>query len=167
MTIIKKVKKRRILSPSSILVGLLLLLAACEDVRLHAFRELQGEWYATDTLEYEYFNSSDGADHDAAVQLRCSSAYPVRELWLRVEYTVADVCRADTICCEIFDSLGRQQGSSVGLLYQTSHAAGVYSVEPGDTAIFKVTHLMDTPVNGVTDVGLKVCGRGRHLFSGN
>jgi hypothetical protein len=26
---------------------------------------------------------------------------------------------------------------------------------------------MDGPVKGVADVGIKVCGRGRHLFSGN
>lgn len=165
MTIIEKVKKRRILiSPSSILVGFLLLFAACDDVRLHAFRELQGEWLATDTLEYSYFNSSDDARHEAFLQLRCSSFYPVRELWLRIEHVTADVRRVDTVCCEVYDSLGRQQGTSVGLLRQTSHAAGVYSVQPGDTAIIKVTHLMNGAVSGVTDVGVKVCGRGRRLF---
>ena len=167
MTIIKKVKRGRILSPSSLLIGLLLLFAACDDVRLHAFRELQGEWAATDTLEYDYINYSDAATHDVSVQLRCSSSYPVRELWLRVEYAVPDVRRVDTLCCEVYDSLGRQQGSSVGLLYQTSHTLGTYNVQPGDTAVIKVTHLMDGSVTGVADVGIKVCGRGRHQFSGN
>ena len=167
MTIIKKVKRERILSPSNILIGLLLLLAACDDVRLHAFRELQGEWAATDTLEYDYINNSDTAAHDVSVQLRCSSFYPVRELWLRVEYAARDAHRVDTLCCEVYDSLGRQQGSSVGLLYQTSHTLGTYDVQPGDTAVIKVTHLMDGSVTGVADVGVKVCGRGRHQFSGN
>lgn len=165
MTIIEKVEKRRILIiPSSILIGFLLLFAACDDVRMHAFRELQGEWSATDTLEYSYFNSSDVALHEAFLQLRCSSSYPVRELWLRIEHVAADVRRVDTVCCEVFDSLGSQQGSSVGLLRQTSHAVGVYSVQPGDTAVIKVTHLMSDAVRGVTDVGIKICGRGRRLF---
>jgi gliding motility-associated lipoprotein GldH len=167
MTIIKKVKRGKILSPSNLLIGLLLLFAACDDVRLHAFRELHGEWAATDTLEYEYFNNSDGGAHDVSVQLRCSSSYPVRELWLRVECVARDAHQVDTLCCEVFDSLGRQQGTSVGLLYQTSHALGVCNVSPGDTAIIKVTHLMDGSVSGVSDIGVKVCGRGRHLFSGN
>lgn len=167
MTAIKKVKKRRILSPSNLLVGLMLLLAACDDVRLHTFRELQGEWFATDTLKYEYVNLAEGDAHDATVQLRCSSSYPVRQLWLRVEYSAPGTHMVDTLCCEVFDSLGRQQGSSAGLLYQTSYTLGTYNLQSGDTAIFKVTHLMNGPVSGVADVGIKVCGRGRHLFSGN
>ena len=167
MTIIEKVKKRRILSPSSLILGLMLLFAACDDVRLHTFRELQGEWVATDTLKYDYINYSNVAEHEVFVQLRCSSSYPVRELWLRVEYAVPEVHQVDTLCCEVYDSLGRQQGSSVGLLYQTSHALGIYNVQPGDTATIKITHLMDGSVAGVADVGIKVCGRGQHLFSGN
>lgn len=154
------------LKPSSFLLGLLLL-AACDNVRLHAFRELQGEWRATDTLEFKYSNLSADAFHDVYVQLRCSSSYPVRELWLRVECATAGAVAVDTVCCEIYDSLGRQQGTSVGLLYQTSHVAGVYGVQPGDTATVKVTHLMNSSVKGVADVGIKICGRGRHLSSEN
>ena len=167
MTIIEKVKREIILSPNSLLLGLMLLFAACDDVRLHAFHELQGKWCATDTLEYKYYNSSVETAHDVSVQFRCTSSYPVRELWLRVEYVSSAVHQVDTVCCEIFDSLGRQKGSSVGLLHQTSHSLGMYNVQTGDTAIIKLTHLMDSDVNGVADVGIKVCGRGRHLSSEN
>ena len=167
MTIIEKVKKRRILKPSNLLLVLLLLFAACDDVRLHTFHELQREWQAEDTLEYIYFNLSSDAPHELEVQLRCSSSYPVRELWLRVECASAGRLSVDTLCCEIYDSLGRQQGASVGLLRQTSHDAGQHFMQPDDTTRIKVTHLMGGAVKGVADVGVKVCGRGRRLSSGN
>ena len=167
MTIIEKVKKERILKPSNILLALLILFAACDDVRLHTFRELQGEWSATDTLRYDYFNPTKETDFAVEVQLRCAASYPVRELWLRVECTSAGRLSVDTLYCEIYDSLGRQQGSSVGLLRQTSHDAGLHFMQPDDTTRIKVTHLMDGAVKGVADVGVKVCGRGRHLSSRN
>ena len=167
MTIIEKVKKGRILKPSNLLLVLLLLFAACDDVRLHTFHELQREWQAEDTLEYIYFNLSSDAPHELEVQLRCSSSYPVRELWLRVECLSANVHSVDTLCCEIYDSLGRQQGSGAGLLRQTSHKVGMRSMQPNDTTRIKVTHLMEGTVKGVCDVGVKVCGRGRHLSSEN
>ena len=167
MKIIEKVRKERILKPSNLLLALMLMFAACDDVRLHTFHELQGEWAATDTLRYEYFNSTKDTDFAVELQLRCASSYPVRELWLRVECASAGRHSVDTLCCEIFDSLGRQQGPGVGLLHQTSHDAGLHFMQPDDTARIKVTHLMDGPVKGVADVGIKVCGRGRRLSSGN
>ncbi len=168
MRIIEKVRKKIIPRPSSLLLLMLLMMfAACDDVRLHAFRELQEEWHVTDTLEYKYFNFSEDVAHELFVQLRCSAFYPVRELWLRVETLSGGYHSVDTLCCEIFDSLGRQQGASVGMLHQTSHTLGLHAMQPNDTALIKVTHLMNNPVSGVADVGIKVCGRGRHLFSKN
>lgn len=167
MTIIEKVKKRIILKPSNIILVLMIMFAACDDVRLHTFHELKGEWLATDTLQYKYYNFSNDAAHELFVQLRCSASYPVRELWLCVESLSGGNRSVDTLCCEIYDSLGRQQGASVGLLHQTSYTLGTYNLQPHDTAFIKVTHLMDAPVYGVTDVGIKVCGSGRHRFSGN
>ena len=167
MTIIEKVKREIILSPSSLLLGLMLLFAACDDVRLHTFHALQGEWLPTDTLEYVYVNASSDALHEMEVQLRCSSAYPVRELWLRVECLSCEAHSVDTLCCEIYDSLGRQQGSGAGMLRQTSHKVGLRELQPSDTTHIKVTHLMDSAIEGVCDVGIRVCGRGRHQSSGN
>ena len=167
MTIIEKVKRERILKPSNLLLALLILFAACDDVRLHTFHGLQGEWRATDTLEYVYANASADALHDVEVQLRCSSAYPVRELWLRVECLSGNIHSVDTICCEIYDSLGRQQGSGTGMMRQTSHNVGLRELQPSDTTRIKITHLMDKTIEGVCDVGVRVCGRGRHQSLGN
>ncbi len=167
MTIIEKVKREIILRPSNLLLALMLLFAACDDVRLHTFHVLQGEWQATDTLEYVYANASGDTLHEVEVQLRCSSAYPVRELWLRVECHSGNVHSVDTLCCEIYDSLGRQQGSGAGILRQTTHKLGLRELQPSDTTRIKIAHLMNGAIEGVCDVGIRVCGRGRHQSSGN
>lgn len=164
MKITKKVKKEKTLKPSNLFLGLILLFAACDDVRLHTFREVQNGWLATDTIEYKYINHYNDTLHNICIQLRCTPTYPVRELWLQMELKTNNSYATDTICCEIFDSLGRQQGSSAGLLHQTSHISGTYNIQPGDTATITITHLMNSPVNGVSDIGIKVCGHGRHQF---
>ena len=167
MTITEKVKRERILKPSNLLLALLILFAACDDVRLHTFHGLHGEWLPTDTLEYVYANATTDALHELEVQLRCSSAYPVRELWLRVECLSSAVHSVDTLCCEIYDSLGRQQGSGTGLMRQTSHNVGLRELQPSDTTRIRITHLMDKAIEGVCDVGIRVCGCVRHQSSGN
>ena len=146
----------------------MLLLSGCEDLRFHSFHSLYDEWAATDTLQFSYVNTSRADDPQMLdVELRLEPSFPMRELWLGVQCVNGAAVSFDTVRCEIFDSTGRQNGTGVGVLYQTTHPVGVVDVAPGDTALIKVVHLMDAPVRGVTDVGVKVCGRGQRQFSGN
>ena len=146
----------------------MLLLSGCEDLRFNSFRSLYDEWAATDTLQFSYVNTSRvDASQMLDVELRLEPSFPLRELWLGVQCVSSAGVSLDTVRCEVFDSTGRQNGTGLGLLYQTSHPVGVVDVAPGDTAVIKVVHLMDAPVRGVTDVGVKVCGRGQRQFSGN
>ncbi|MBQ7361445.1 MAG: gliding motility lipoprotein GldH [Bacteroidaceae bacterium] len=149
-------------------IAALLLLTACEDVRFHVFCDVPSEWAATDTLEFSFVNVPN-EQHSLMldVQLRTTSSYPSRELWLAVQRSGACGVVTDTLRCEIFDSLGRQNGTGAGLYHQTSFAVGTMDVAPHDTVSIKVMHLMDEIVCGVADVGVKVCGRGRHQSSEN
>lgn len=155
---------RKILIP----IILFILATGCEDVRLHGFRSLQGGWNVCDTLEYAYC-APDGRDGSFAidVQLRCEASYPYSELWLGVQCVAdsAGLLSADTLRCEIFDSLGRHSGTTGGILYQTAHPLGVRQFPAGDTVRVRLYHLMDCgTVKGVTDAGIKITSLSQHQF---
>lgn len=150
---------------------LLILASACEDVRMHSFQSLQGDWSRFDTLEYACY-APEGRDEAFVVdvQLRCEASYPYRELWLGVQCRADSVeyLSTDTLRCEIFDSLGRHNGTTGGVLYQTSHRLGVLEFPKADTVRVRLYHLMDgESVEGVTDVGIKVTALSRRRFSEN
>lgn len=154
------------LSPNRIILLVAAILsAACEDIRLHTYHSLKDDWSATDTLKYTYAN---GSIRDSIftmdVELRSTSSYPSRQLWMEIQCTTNKVKHApvDTLCCEIFDSLGRQKGTSAGLLHQISVPAGIRNIPPGDTLRINITHLMKEPVRGITDVGIRLCGHVQH-----
>lgn len=150
------------------LIAIVLLMTACENVKLHSFHQINGEWSANDTLEYicDFPVQQEGL-YNVDIELRTTAFYPWRELWIGMVHTGNDttVARTDTIHCEIFNDAGRQKGTSTGVLYQTSHPAGTIHIAPGDTTRLKLFHLMDREVTGVTDVGIKIYGR--HQSSGN
>ena len=101
------------------------------------------------------------------IQLRCEASYPYKELWLGV-LCLADsvgLFSADTLCCEIFDSLGQHRGATNGILYQTTHKLGVRKFPAGDTVRVKLYHIMDCgTVKGVTDAGIKITSLSQHQF---
>lgn len=138
---------------------LLILATSCEDVRLHTFHSLGGEWKATDTLEYIYAPGIKNEPCMIDVQLRSEASYPFSELWIGVQCRAdsAGVLSTDTLRCEIFDSLGRHCGTTGGTLYQTSHQLGVREFPGGDTVRIRLYHLMEgSSVKDITDAGIKV-----------
>ena len=74
---------------------------------------------------------------------------------------------SDTLCCEIFDSLGVHKGSSAGLFYQAQYGLGQIVFSSADTLTVSIAHMMDGDVDGVRSVGVRVERCGRHLSSGN
>ncbi len=150
---------------------LFLFATACEDVRVHSFRSLSGDWSVFDTLQYACCapagrNESFMID----VQLRSKPSYPYRELWLGVQ-CVADssgLLSTDTLRCELFDSLGRHSGTTGGILYQTSHRLGTREFPKADTVRVRLYHLMDCEVvEGIADVGVRITALSQRQFSEN
>ena len=159
------------LSPNKIILLVAVLLsAACEDIRQHSYHSLNGDWEASDTLKYTFANSSvRDSIFTLDVELRSTSSYPSRQLWLGVQrFTDKDtLAPVDTLCCEIYDSLGRQRGTSTGLLHQISIEAGRCKVAPQDTLHINIMHLMNEPVRDITDVGIRVCGHVQRQYAEN
>jgi gliding motility-associated lipoprotein GldH len=167
----EKEKEGMSLSPNKIiLLAALLISAACEDVRLHTYHSLNSDWSAGDTLKYTYINNSvRDSIFTMDVELRSTSSYPSRQLWIGIQrFTDKDTSApVDTLCCEIYDSLGRQKGTSTGLLHQISIEAGSCKVAPQDTLHINIIHLMNEPVRDITDVGIRVCGHVQRQYAEN
>ena len=170
-TTTEKEEERMNLSPNKIILLVAVLLsAACEDIRLHTYHSLSGDWSAADTLKYTYINNSvRDSIFTMDIELRSTSSYPSRQLWIGVQRLTDKNTPApvDTLCCEIYDSLGRQKGTSTGLLHQISIEAGRLKVAPQDTLHINIIHLMNEPVRDITDVGIRVCGHVQHQYAGN
>ena len=138
---------------------LLILATSCEDVRLHTFHSIDGEWKATDTLDYTFAPGIKNEAYMIDVQLRSEASYPFSELWIGVQCRAdsAGVLSTDTLRCEIFDSLGQHRGTTGGTLYQTSHQLGVREIPGGDTVRIRLYHLMESSiVKDITDAGIKI-----------
>lgn len=157
---------RTLLRVSSIL--LMLFLCSCENILYHDFRSVPEKWESGDTISFTICDPISGSHNcNAFVELRCNALYPYKKLWLRARVAGRDGVSIDTICCEIFDSLGRQRGTTAGLLYQTRHKLAPMRLLADDTVTISLTHLMNEGVVGVSDVGIRVEHCGRHLPSEN
>lgn len=147
-----------------------LLVSSCDAVVYHKFETVGDGWRRNDTLMYRIATSPhlSGAC-DAEVELRCTSEYPYKDLWLYVELsTDSSVIECDTLQCFIYDDNGVINGSTAGLLYQMSFSIPVSPVVSEDTLNMRVVHVMaDEPLYGVKDVGIKLLRSGRSLSSGN
>lgn len=167
----ERVKEEMFKSLNSVLIFFSVLFAvSCKDLYFHEFRPVNAEWLPTDTLTYSFVNNGQKRSLFINAELRCTPSFPMRCLWLYVECCGKEsgFLLADTVCCEVFDTLGRQNGSTAGLLYQTSFPVGNVLVSPHDTLQIKVAHVMNTPVNEVFDVGIKmITGRVRNQSSEN
>lgn len=165
-----QVTMARAASKVSSLLLLLLLLGSCDDKVYHKFYCVPDSWNNRDTLTFTIsYPYTDLQLCDAYVELRHTHRYPCKRLWLRtqIHHTAYDSVTTDTICCEIFDSLGRQKGASAGLLYQTSHKLAPIELSSKDTVTISLTHIMNDCIEGLCDVGIRVERCGRHQLSGN
>ena len=148
----------------------LLLLCSCGNTLYHDFCNVDDGWCCDDTLTFTVTTPFMSAEScNAYVELRSTPDYPYRKLWLctSVRHSIDNSTFLDTLCCEIYDSLGQHNGSTAGLFYQTRHRLGRVELAADDTVTVAVTHLMDEGVVGVRSVGIRFERCGRHLPSGN
>ena len=153
---------------SSLLV--LLLLCSCGNTLYHNFCNVDDGWGGGDTLTFEISNPVVGGEAcNVYVELRTAPDYPYRKLWLHTSLCRSNdkKMKSDTLCCEIFDSLGVHKGSSAGLFYQAQYELGQIVLAAADTLTVSIAHIMDGDVNGVRSVGVRVERCGQHLSSGN
>lgn len=155
-----------------LLLSALLLLIACNNTLHHSFISTGCNWDRNDTLTFTYTDSKRGCDSllAAGVELRCTSDYPYKDLWLRIE----SYCKQsnhrniDTLHCTIYDNNGRMCGTTAGLMYQISYPAGTMHYTNGDTLIIHIMHIMEQEVlKGVSDVGLILSRCDQHQSSKN
>lgn len=169
MIIEKEEKRIRINLSRLFAFAILTFCVACENLHFHTFHKLHGDWNATDTLNFMYVNDVGEDSIMLDVELRCTSSFPFRELWLYLE-CISDeeyIISVDTVCCDIFDSLGRQNGACAGTLYQTSFPVALCKTLPRDTVYIKIAHLMNGSLSGINDVGVKIYGSAQRQFLGN
>lgn len=148
----------------------LLLLCSCGNTLYHNFCNVDDGWGCADTLTFEINNPVVGDEAcNVYVELRTTPDYPYRKLWLHtsVHRSNEKKMESDTLCCEIFDSLGVHKGSSAGLFYQAQYGLGQIVFSSADTLTVSIAHMMDGDVDGVRSVGVRVERCGRHLSSGN
>lgn len=153
------------------LLAVMLLLYSCDGSLVHSYRSTGGEWHRNDTLAFENIRLyKEMPSIGLYAGVRCSAAYPYKDLWLQVELLCGDsaaVVLRDTVQCAIYDTDGRHHGTTAGTLYQSEHF--VDSLElPHNTAFdVRITHLMrDTLLRGVYDVGIRLASPCRHLSAG-
>ena len=155
----------RALSRASSLL-LVLCLCSCADTVYHDFCNVEDGWKSNDTLVFRLCNARAASEVcDAYIELRTTPGYPYRKLWLSacVRGSSGGVGVTDTLCCEIFDSLGQQIGPTAGLLYQTGYRLTQLELPSADTVTVSIAHIMSGEVNGVRSVGVRAVRCGRHL----
>ena len=164
--------QRVTMTKSNLLIPILciLLLTSCERTLYHSFHSVEGDWSSNDTIEFIVPVGTRHIDSCAAdLELRCTAEFPYKVLWLYVEARQGDgsLLLSDTLDSTIIDDYGRQNGSTVGLLYQTRFPLPALKIAAEDTLRVIVSHLMDAPLAGVKDVGVRFSDYGRHQPSGN
>ena len=145
---------------------LVLCLCSCADTVYHDFRNVEDGWKGNDTLVFRLCNARAASEVcDAYIELRTTPDYPYRKLWLSacVRGSSGEWVADDTLCCEIYDSLGQQRGSTAGLLYQTGYRLTQLELPSADTVTVSIAHIMSGEVNGVRSVGVRAVRCGRHL----
>lgn len=158
--------KRNLLSSLGAITAALLF-ASCDSL-FHQYRGVGGCWSSSDTLEYIYTSAHDqNSSCMLDIELRCNSNYEYKELFLRVE-RLSEMQKdtvVDTVMCEIYDDTGRLNGTTAGILRQTSFSVDTFDILSGDTVTIRVSHLMDDEqLQGVSDVGVRLLHCGRHQF---
>lgn len=156
------VKVRRVASliRNSLFGCLLALLSACGGILQHEYRSVGGEWSSRDTLLFANNRQGDSLSTslDIYVGVRYNANYPYRKLWLEVEnYACDTLIQRDTLCCDIYDSDGRMNGTIVGTLYQNEYYLSTTDIPYSKIHNIRIRHIMaDSLLPGIYDVGIKL-----------
>lgn len=154
-----------------LLLAAVLLLPSCDGSLVHSYRSTGGVWHKGDTiLFFDSLLYETTSPIGLFAEVRCSAAYPYKDLWLQVEVLSADsayLFLRDTVCCAIYDNDGRQNGVTAGILYQSEHYAASLKIPSYTPFEVRFTHLMnDTLLHGIYDVGIRLGPPCRHLSAG-
>lgn len=145
--------------------AVILLLLSCGDL-FHQFRSVGTSWSQCDTLAFTYPSAVDVPTRSAVdIELRNNDQYPYKEILLRIELRsqLLNNSVVDTLLCQLYSDNGTPQGSTAGILRQTSFPLDTIDILPNDTLTIKVSHLMcDDNVRGISDVGIRFLHCGRH-----
>lgn len=139
-----------------------LLLAACRSSveEYHTFLRPPAEgWTRRDTLPYQLLKEAEDTKCQIDIELRYSSLYPYRSIWLLVAHNEKDstVFTTDTIECVLTNKAGMFDGAGVNGLYQKRFPLLRTTLKAHTDPIFKITHYMkDKKLKGIQDVGLRV-----------
>lgn len=139
-----------------------LLLAACQPSaeEYHTFlRTPDKGWTRRDTLSYKLPLQKNDIPCQIDVELRHSSMYPYRSIWLLVAHNEQDstAFRTDTIECVLTDEAGLFDGAGVNDLYQKRFPLMRTNLKAKTSPTFKITHYMkDKRIKGIQDVGIRV-----------
>lgn len=154
-------------------------LASCDGTLFHEFCAVDdASWSKGDTLLFTYVRprGNDVTGCELALEVRVDASYKYKNIVTRVQVSkrVPDACEelvaVDTLFCEVYDSKGNPNGSTVGILYQVTSEPLHVDASDSDTLLMRVSHIMECDeLQGVYDVGLKLCtssGHGQHQSSG-
>lgn len=151
--------------------AVVLLLSSCDGSLVHSYRSTGGEWHRNDTLVFtNTLLYKEVSSMELYAGVRCSAAYPYKDLWLQVELLCGDsatVVLRDTVQCAIYDTDGRHHGTTAGTLYQSEHFVTSLELPHNTPFDVRITHLMgDTLLRGVYDVGIRLASPCRHQSEG-
>ena len=144
-----------------------MLLMSCDSL-FHRYYGVGGCWPSSDTLTFTYTPKNESKlCCQLDVELRNSSDYKYKELFLRVERfsKIGRDTIVDTLRCELYDDSGHIRGTTAGILRQTSFPVDTMEIQPNDTLTIRVSHLMDDKeLQGVSDVGIRLSHCDRRQF---
>ena len=140
-----------------IIVSVLSLSACQTDTTYHQYREVPSAgWSRKDTISFPL--PADFTYHRYALEigLRHTEAYPYKDLWVEIIHPLTPVIPPDTIHLRLADKKGNWFGAgSSNCLYQFTQSLGTITCYPADS-LLQVTHLMSTPLTGITDIGIRL-----------
>lgn len=148
-------------------LGVVLLCAACQQGTLyHSFQSVNTEeWKKEDTLFFKLHAKAHDVCCRLEIELRATSDYPYKNLWLDVNDNTADslVFLSSSLNCMLYDDKGKQEGSTAGALYQSSFFMKEIVLQANTSPIIKISQGMsDVSIKGISDVGVKLVSCVQH-----
>lgn len=141
-----------------ILAVLAIILYSCStDTVYHKYIPTKNDrWNKEDTLSFVISDSLDTAIYNTEIGIRHTEIYPYKDLWLSITYP--NKVTSDTIHVYLANDRGNWNSSgSTGGYFQYSVQAGEFNYSSIGDSIIKINHIMnDSPLIGITDIGLKI-----------